>query len=47
MAAVLSNISNIIIPVLIFYIIAHGMINQCKVYEDFVRGAKDGVKTVV
>lgn len=47
MAAVLSNISNIIIPVLVFYIIANGMINNCRVYEDFVRGAKDGIKTVV
>lgn len=47
MAAVLSNISNIIIPVLIFYVIAHGVFNKGKVYEDFVKGAKEGLKTVV
>ena len=47
MAQVLSNLSNIIIPVLIFYIIAYGIINKCNVYEDFVRGAKEGFKTVV
>ena len=47
MASVLSNISNIIIPVLIFYIIAYGIAAKTNVYEDFVKGAKDGLKTVV
>ena len=47
MAQVLSNLSNIIIPVLVFYIIAYGFINKCNVYEDFVKGAKEGLKTVV
>lgn len=47
MAQVLTNLSNIIIPVLIFYIIAYGIINKCNVYEDFVRGAKEGFRTVV
>lgn len=47
MAFVLSNISNIIIPVIIFYIIAYGIAGKTKVYEDFVNGAKDGLKTVV
>ncbi len=47
MLQVLSNISNIIIPMIIFYVIAYGLMNKCKVYEIFVRGAKDGVKTVV
>lgn len=46
MAQVLTNISNIIIPVLIFYIIAYGVINKSNVYEDFVKGAKEGLKTV-
>lgn len=43
----LSNISNIIIPVLIFYIVAYGLLNKCKVYEDFIKGAKDGFHTVI
>jgi spore maturation protein B len=47
MAQVLTNISNIIIPVLIFYIVAYGVINKCSVYEEFVKGAKEGVRTVV
>lgn len=44
---VLSNISNIIIPVLIFYIVAYGLMSRRNVYEDFIKGAKDGLKTVV
>lgn len=47
MASVLSNISNIIVPALIFYIVAYGVANKTNVYEDFVKGAKDGLKTVV
>ncbi len=47
MEQVLTNISNIIIPIVIFYIIAYGVINKCNVYEEFVKGAKDGFKTVV
>ena len=44
---VLSNISNIIIPVIIFYIVAYGLINKRNVYEDFIKGAKDGFGTVI
>ncbi|MBD5466105.1 MAG: spore maturation protein [Lachnospiraceae bacterium] len=44
---VLANISNIIIPLLIFYIIAYGIVEKVEVYEDFIKGAKDGLITVV
>ncbi|MBD5544689.1 MAG: spore maturation protein [Lachnospiraceae bacterium] len=44
---VLANISNIIIPLLIFYIIAYGVVEKVEVYEDFIKGAKDGLITVV
>lgn len=44
---VLSNISNIIIPVVIFYVVAYGLIHKRNVYEDFVKGAKDGLRTVI
>lgn len=44
---VLSNISNIIIPVIIFYIVAYGLISKRNVYEDFIKGAKDGFHTVI
>ena len=47
MANVLANFSNIIIPVIIFYIVAYGLISKVKVYEDFIVGAKDGLKTVI
>ena len=47
MISVLSNISNIIIPVIIFYIVAYGIANHCNVYEDFIKGAKDGFHTVI
>ena len=47
MASVLSNISNIIIPVILFYIVAYGISNRCNVYEDFIKGAKDGFHTVI
>ena len=44
---VLANISNIVIPVLIFYIVAYGLIRKTEVYESFIKGAKEGLKTVV
>ncbi len=47
MASVLSNISNIIIPVIIFYIVAYGIATKCNVYEEFIKGAKDGFHTVI
>lgn len=46
MANVLSNISNIIIPLIIFYIVAYGIAVKTEVYDDFVRGAKEGFMTV-
>lgn len=42
----LYNLSNLVIPVIIFYIVSHGVVNKVKVYEAFVKGAKEGVKTV-
>ena len=47
MAQVLSNLSDIIIPVLVFYVVAYGAVSKCNVYEDFVKGAKKGLHTVV
>ena len=44
---VFANISNIIIPALIFYIVGCGIISRVKVYEEFINGAKNGLKTVV
>ena len=36
----LANLSNIIIPALIFYIVAYGVIHHTNVYEDFIKGAE-------
>ena len=39
--------SNFIIPILIFYVVACGLINKNPVYDQFVKGAKEGLHTVV
>ncbi|MBD5528264.1 MAG: spore maturation protein [Lachnospiraceae bacterium] len=44
---VLSHISDIIIPVLLFYIVGYGLISKVKVYEAFLTGAREGLKVVV
>lgn len=44
---VLSYLSDFMIPMLIFYIVAMGVAAKRNVYEDFMRGAKDGLSTVV
>lgn len=44
---VLIHISDIIIPAVIFYIVSYGLISKVKVYETFLKGAKEGLKVVV
>ena len=44
---VLLNLSNIIIPVLIFYIVATGLSKKKDVYNTFIKGAADGFHTVI
>lgn len=44
---VLAHISDILIPVILFYIVAYGLVSKVKVYESFLKGAKDGLKVVV
>lgn len=43
----LVHLSDIIIPVLIFFIVGYGFVSKVKVYESFLEGAKDGLKIVV
>lgn len=45
--AFLSQLSNMIIPIVIFYIIAQGISAKVPVYDLFLKGAKDGMRTVV
>lgn len=40
-------ISEFIMPMVIFYIVAYGMMKKVNIYDEFVEGAKDGMKTVV
>lgn len=47
MKVVLANISNIMIPLLIFYIVAYGLAAKKNIYEDFIKGAEDGFRTVI
>lgn len=44
---ILLYLSDMIIPLLIFVVIVTGLMKKRNVYEDFVEGAKDGMKTVV
>ena len=39
-------VSAFIIPLIIFYVVVDGIIHQTDVYDVFVEGAKDGMKTV-
>jgi len=43
----MTEISNIIIPAFIFYVVAMGIAQKRDIYKCFVKGAADGVHTVV
>ena len=47
MIRIMLYISDLIVPFLIFYVVAEGLAAKWPVYDDFVKGAKDGLKTVV
>lgn len=42
----MAQLSTILIPALIFYIIAMGLSQKKDIYASFTKGAKDGMKTV-
>ncbi len=44
---ILAFLSDMIIPVFLFYIISWGLLAGRDVYNDFLDGSKDGLKTVV
>ncbi len=44
---VLTHMSDIIIPLLIFFIVGYGMVSGIKTYETFLKGAKEGLGVVV
>lgn len=41
------HLSDIIIPLLIFFVVSYGLASKVKVYESFLRGARDGLKIAV
>ena len=43
----MSRISNMLIPALIFYIVAMGISQKKDIYQSFTKGAKEGMKTVI
>ncbi len=47
MITVLTHFSNLMIPLILFYVVATGFLARQDVYSDFVRGAREGVRTVI
>lgn len=45
--SILMYLSDLMIPLLIFCIVGLGILKRRDVYNDFIKGAKDGMKTVV
>lgn len=43
----LANISDIIIPFVVFFVVGYGLVSGVKVYETFLKGAREGLKIVV
>lgn len=43
----LQFLSEAMIPLIIFLIVAYGLLNRQNVYQDFLKGAKDGFLTVI
>lgn len=44
---VLAHMSDIVIPLLIFFVVGYGIVSGVKVYETFLKGAGEGLKVVV
>ncbi|WP_230398735.1 spore maturation protein [Novisyntrophococcus fermenticellae] len=44
---ILLYLSDFMIPLILFYIVGYGILQKQNIYEEFVVGAKDGLKTVV
>jgi len=44
---ILTYVSDMLIPVIIFLVVGYGLVSGVKVYETFLKGAKDGLRVVV
>ena len=47
LSQILANISNLIIPLILFFVAGYGLLHKVRVYEVFVKGATDGFRTVI
>lgn len=45
--SVILYLSQLTIPLLVFYIVGYGLFSKVAVYDSFIRGAGEGLKTVV
>lgn len=43
---VITFLSNLIIPIIIFYIVGYGLLSKTNIFDAFVKGAGDGLKMV-
>lgn len=44
---IIAFLSETLIPILVFWIVAYGIVSKRPVYEDFISGAKGGLTTVI
>lgn len=47
MLEIMTYVSDIIMPLIIFFIVGYGMVSGVKVYETFLKGAGEGLRVVV
>ncbi|RDY27044.1 spore maturation protein [Lachnotalea glycerini] len=45
--SILIFLSNFIMPLMIFYIVGFGLLMKKNIYDEFIKGAADGFKTVI
>ena len=43
----LVKISDLILPLVVFYIVGYGMLTRVNLFDAFIKGAKDGIRVVV
>lgn len=44
--SILTYLSNILVPFILFYMIGFGILSRRPVFDDFLKGAADGIRTV-
>ena len=44
---IMTYLSDVMLPLIIFFVAGYGLVSKVKVYEAFLKGAKDGLRVVV